>query len=402
MRILIVISSMDPAQGGPPRIALSHAIALARRGHEPVITSLSPPAKVDVTLRKWIEVCKTRGVDIPIQLFPHTGLQQLGYSRAFNQFVRREIAHCDVVHLHGVWEHCLAFAGKQAGKHRVPLVVTPHGMLDHWSRSRSAMKKAVSSSVFGTWKVLGLAQGLHFGTEDEQREAGDLNLPGRPFVIPNGVFIEDLKGAPAAAEGLPRGGPMRILFFSRMHPKKGVLHLVEGFHAAVKAGRDVTLRICAIAQDLEYERQVQACVDEAGLQERVTLSVSATGEHATDPFDGIDVFTLPSFEEGFSMAIIEAMGKGLPILISDRCHMDFVQEKSLGVVTPPTAAGVYDGIARLIDIGPQRRMAMGQAARLWVEQHCTWERVAERLEAAYSDLSATQVKTLCQGSDSSR
>ncbi len=86
------------------------------------------------------------------------------------------------------------------------------------------------------------------------------------------------------------------------------------------------------------------------------------------------------------MAIIEAMAYGLPVVITDTCHMGVVSEIDAGEVVPATVEGIAHGLDRMIRAGSTRRAKMGAQGRDWVLANCTWERVAEQLEAMYEEL----------------
>jgi glycosyltransferase involved in cell wall biosynthesis len=381
---------MHPRQGGPPRVAVGHALQLKHRGHEPEVLSIVLPGDEPEVRRAWRELEEAR---VPLHLSPGVAPLAIGRSPKFNAFIDRHLRAFDAMHIHGTWEHCLAYAGKAAHRAGVPYVLTPHGMLDRWSRARSALKKAVASRVLGTRTMMRWADGAQFGTPEERDEAADLGMAWRPFILPHGIVAQRFVRSPG--EGIAplydefprlRGRSPLLLFYSRMHPKKGVDLLLDAMGRLAGEHPDVGLLVAAIAQDGSYEARMRERADREDLRERVAITTSYTGKRGIIPINASEVFVLPSHQEGFSMAIVEAMAYGLAMVITDRCHMGLVSEVGAGEVVPATVDGIAQGLDRVIRAGPRGRAEMGAQGREWVLAHCAWERIGEKLESMYEEL----------------
>ena len=117
-----------------------------------------------------------------------------------------------------------------------------------------------------------------------------------------------------------------------------------------------------------------------------TLTTSYTGERGIIPINASDVFVLPSHQEGFSIAVAEALAYGLAMVITDTCHLEVVSEIGAGEVVPATVDGITQGLERVIRAGPEGRAQMGARGREWVLTHCTWERIGEQIESMYEEL----------------
>ena len=363
MRVLLVTKDMHPREGGPPRIVEGHALGLKQRGHEPEVLAVMLPGDEEAVRREWREL---EAAGIPLHLFPAISPVVIGRSPKFNAFIDKHVAEFDVVHIQCVWEHCLAYAGKAAYRAGVPFVLTPHGMLDRWCRARSSWKKAAASRVFGTRTMMRYADGAQFGTPGERDEAADIGIPWRPFIVPNGIVAGRFERAPGVGveplyEEFPhlRGRSPLMLFYSRMHPKKGIDLLLEAMARLAPNHPDAGLLVQVIEQDKAYESRMRERAARADLRDRVAISTLFTGERGIIPFNAADLFVLPSHQEGFSMAIIEAMAYGLPVVITDKCHMGVVSEIDAGEVIPATVDGVAGGLDRMIRAGSARRAQQG-------------------------------------------
>jgi glycosyltransferase involved in cell wall biosynthesis len=105
------------------------------------------------------------------------------------------------------------------------------------------------------------------------------------------------------------------------------------------------------------------------------------------------MFVLPSFQEGDSMAVKEAMGAGLPVIITPACHLDAVTEIGAGLVVAPTVDSVAGAITALARSEPMR-LAMGAAGRDFIAREYTWPNLGRQfLEIAQDVVLKTRTST---------
>ena len=118
----------------------------------------------------------------------------------------------------------------------------------------------------------------------------------------------------------------------------------------------------------------------SGWPDRVTCVGHVAGERARQVWAAADAFVLPSYSEGFSMAILEALACSLPCLITTACHFPELAEAGGGIVVEPTRDGVTRRAPR-----PARAVARasgggsGGAGGALVERDYTWDQQADRL-----------------------
>jgi glycosyltransferase involved in cell wall biosynthesis len=388
--VLLLAADMDPRQGGPPKVVYGSACALARAGVSVEIATTGAVETADATRAAWPLLAE---LGIPLQVFPRTGPATLGYSAGMDRFLTREVRRFDAVHVHGVWEQCFARATRRARAAGVRTFVSPHGMLDRWQLRQSRLKKQVALRLFGTGAMLSRADAVLYGTRHEADEARTLALPSPALVMPNGVEPEPLADRAAVTAKLHARFPqMRswsrtVLFLSRLHPKKGLDLLVEAFARTRQTHPGAGLLAVAIPQDAEYEATLRKRIGEIG-PERIVLVTDLVGPEARTALAAADVFCLPSHQEGLSIAILEAMGAGLPVLITTECHLDELEERGAAKVVPDTVAGLTAGLAALLDLDRESLAAMGRRGASIVASEYSWERIAADLAALYAGESA--------------
>jgi glycosyltransferase involved in cell wall biosynthesis len=204
-----------------------------------------------------------------------------------------------------------------------------------------------------------------------------LGIKAPAAVIPNGIEPNEIYPLPPAGTfraTLPSlGDHPYILFLSRLHYKKGLDYLAEAFKIVAPQLPDVHLVVAG--PDGGAQAEFEAVIREAGLTDRVHLTGPIYGERKLAAYVDATVFCLPSRQEGFSIAITEAMACGTPVVISQQCHFPEVAEAGAGIVVDLAAAAVATALITLLqDTGCLERASI--AGRLLVDERFVWSKVA--------------------------
>ncbi|MCA9300139.1 MAG: glycosyltransferase, partial [Phycisphaerales bacterium] len=259
----------------------------------------------------------------------------------------------------------------------VPYVIRPAGMLDPWCLAQKAWKKRLALAL-GYRSMLDHASFIHALNEDEKRLIEPLGFRCPVRVISNGIFASEVADLPMA--GTFRAahdlGPF-VLFLSRLHFKKGLDLLAEAWaqvetdHVLVVAGPDEGA-----------QADFEARVDRLGIRDRVRMVGPLYGRDKFAALVDATCFCLPSRQEGFSLAITEALATGTPCVITEGCHFPEVQEAGAGVVCPLDAGAVGAALSEVL-ADATWRASMGEAARDLVLSRYTWPTIAARLDECY-------------------
>lgn len=317
-----------------------------------------------------------------LPLRPAKGIKRL-LDREAKSTLTGPIRAADFVHLHGVWEPLLWITGQAARRHGVPYVVTPHGMLDPWSLRQRWLKKRLALWL-GYRQMLNGAAFLHTLNADEARLVAPLELRCAVEVIPNGVFVEELEPLPQPGSfyhdhPMLQGRPF-ILFLGRLHYKKGLDYLAQAFE--IVASEDPRACLVVAGPDDGARAGFEKQISRAKLTDRVYLTGSIYGLDKLKALVDAACFCLPSRQEGFSMAIVEAMACGVPVVISDACHFPEVAQVGAGDVVSLDGSAVARSVKRLLGDAPLRDR-MGRAGRELVVSRYTWSRIAQHMIDAY-------------------
>ncbi|HMN97141.1 MAG TPA: glycosyltransferase [Phycisphaerales bacterium] len=390
MRILHVASTLDPAAGGPPVVAARLAAAQAAQGHAVTILTYAPAAggaasergagtSAPASPRALLEGIPG-GADVRVALAHPRALEGLRGAGAAAA-ARPLVGESDVVHLHGVWYPIVRVAAREAKRAGIPYVLAPHGMLDPWSLSQKALKKRVALAL-AFRRVLDQASWLHMLNHDEVRLAAPLGLRSATEIVPNGIFPDEVAELPprgrfrATVPGL--GDAPFVLFLSRLHFKKGLDLLAEAFAILGRARPDVHLVVAG--PDDGAQAELVAQVARLGVGSHVHLVGPLYAARKFEAFIDAEVFCLPSRQEGFSMAITEALASGRPVVITPECHFPDVESGRAGRIVPLEPARIAAALEGLLG-DPEEAQAMGRRGRELVLSTYTWPAIAERTVA---------------------
>ncbi|HBS29822.1 MAG TPA: hypothetical protein DEB06_10330 [Phycisphaerales bacterium] len=384
MKVVHVIRSMDPAAGGPPVVAARLGAAQALMGHEVVIVAYDEPGATDRMTKSY---AGAPGFDrVRMVSIPRGGRAERLLARGARRVLKHEVPGAGAVHLHGVWDPILLAAASAARQGGVPYALTPHGMLDPWSLGQTLSKqiKKRAALALAYRAMLNRAGFIHALNADEARLLEPLRLRAPRQVFPNGIFIEEFASLPAPGsfrQARPElGNDPFVLFLSRLHFKKGLDYLVEAF--ALLRTRHPRVRLVIAGPDDGYRATLESLIARQNAADRVHLVGPLYGPEKLSALVDASVFCLPSRQEGFSMAITEAMACRLPVVVSDQCHFPEVAEVGAGRVVRCDPKGVAAALEEVFSDETARRR-MGEAGRRLVEERFTWARIAAGMVEAY-------------------
>ncbi|MBW8784648.1 MAG: glycosyltransferase [Novosphingobium sp.] len=296
------------------------------------------------------------------------GPAQIGFSPGLANALAT--ADLDCLHLHGIWmfpsRAGLAWV-RRTGR---PYFISPHGMLDAWILARGRWKKALARAGYerAGWRA---ATALHALTA---REAADIRREsgrGDSLVIPN--------AGPQVTQVAREPGPPHVVYIGRIHAKKNLAALVEGWaRATLPAGARLTI---AGWGDPAAIAALETAVVAAG--DGVDFIGPVFGASKQELLESARFVVLPSVSEGLPMAVLEAWAAGVPAIMTQACNLPegFAAGAAIECGTDPAAlAGALER-ALTRDAGAWRTMS--QAARALAAGRFSAAAVAAQWGEAY-------------------
>ncbi len=174
-----------------------------------------------------------------------------------------------------------------------------------------------------------------------------------------------------------------VLFMSRIHFKKGLDLLVPAF---AKAGVPESVLVIAGPDTDGYAATVDALVKERGLSDRVIFAGMLKGAERIAALADADLFVLPSRQENFGIAVVEALAAGCPVIVSDQVNIhQEITAAGVGGVVPLDIPALAAEIRKWMSDPELRTKAAGHA-RGYVRQNYDWNEIARRWVQEYASL----------------
>jgi glycosyltransferase involved in cell wall biosynthesis len=277
-----------------------------------------------------------------------------------------------------------SYACQIAKRLNKPVVFTAHGTLEPWALAHSGWKKRVAGLAFQNRDLDGAAC-IHVHSRSEVAGIRTYGLKQPVAIIPNGVDATFL-GLLPLRERFERAYPQAVgkrivLFMGRLHKKKGIELLLCAWPRLASRFNDWVLVVAG--PDRGFETPARRLIQELNLAQSVILTGDLQGETKREALGAADVFVLPSFSEGFSMAVLEAMAAGLPVLITPGCNFREATAAGAAIEVEATVESTEAGLRRLLSLGDAERQKMGRSARALIASRYTWDRVAEQTLELY-------------------
>ena len=347
MKILHVISSIDPRHGG-------------------VTEALRQLAELSVKLGSTVEVAT---LDAPDQKFLGEfsfPIHALGPGKTHFQYCPRlkewlfgHINAFDVVVVHALWQYHTVAVRQAALHHSVPYVIYTHGMLDPYFKVAHPLKHA-KKWLFWPWadyRVLRDANAVLFTTEEERL------LARKSFWLYSAKEVVVNLGTtrPAGDPLVQREAFYKLypglrdkniaLFLGRIHPKKGCDLAIQAFSKVLAQDENWCL-VMAGPDQMDWRADLGKLSQRLGVADRVIWTGMLQGEAKWGALRAAKFFFLPSHQENFGVVVAESLACGTPVLISNKINIwREVQEAGAGLVAADTETGATELLKNWITVG---------------------------------------------------
>ncbi len=388
MKILMTIPAVGPVYGGTSKAVLELSQALGQRGIEldVVTTNLNGDRPLDVPTDTWVTAENYR-----IRYFTNARGAKYVMNGGLIGWLRENLDAYDLIHHNTLFAPMISAAAWICRKRGKPYVMTPHGMLDTWALKYKAWKKTPYFRVIEK-PLLDRASGIQTITSTETAQVGKLGIRATPFLVPNGVHTEAYTG-PATGdlflETFPEmKGKRIILFLSRIDPKKGLDRFIPAFAKVRKDHPDAAF-VIAGPDLVNYKPTVEGFLAEHGCADAAMFPGMLGGDLKRSALAAAELYVLPSYSEGMSMSVLEAMACGLPCLFTTGCGFPEAAAADAARIVEPEIDAFARALGDLL-AHPGAARVMGDRARTFIEDQYTWRRAAEKMHAAYGTMLAAK------------
>lgn len=360
---LHVVQSLEPLQGGGlGKAALDLHQAFRQEG---IVSRLATTTGSSYK-ESWPNVTQ----------WQRQGPDPLFFSLGLYKSAHHLIKDTDFVHFHGFYTSLSWIIGHETRKGGRKQINHPHGFFEPYILQRSRWKKRLAHLLFETknmrhanlWRALTLK-------EADQIRAQGITAP--IVVAPNGIHLSEFDAPVPVLEKTKH----RILFLARLHPKKGLTLLIPAWAMVSKRFPDWEL-IIAGPDELGHKSEIKDLVTQCGVADSVNFIGPVLGRDKISLLHSADLFVLPSFSEGFSVGILEAMACKVPVLATDACNFPELQSHGGGWLCSPTQESLTKALETALRDLESESQDRGISARKLVEESYTWPAIVNTLASA--------------------
>jgi glycosyltransferase involved in cell wall biosynthesis len=294
------------------------------------------------------------------------------------------------VHVHGIWEHSTAAATSRARASKKPYVISAHGMLERWALANKRAKKVLYAALIERANLQS-ADCLHALTQAEAQDYRNFGLLNPIAVIPNGVNIPAHLSPDLFLERFPDlRGKRLVLFLGRIHFKKGLDLLAHAWAHIAPKSLDTHL-VLAGPDSEDTQDTLSRQLTALGLSQRVTFTGMLSQDVKWSALAASECFVLPSYSEGLSVSVLEAMSAGLPVIVTKQCNLPEVEEHNCGWVIDTQVDELVDALKDLLHASSREIADMGANGRHLVSRRYSWPVIGEQMSRVYRWLNGGSV-----------
>jgi glycosyltransferase involved in cell wall biosynthesis len=376
MKLLHVITTMDPATGGTCQGIRNQANWFMKHGHVFEVVCLNDPDSAFLS-----------GENFQIHALGQ-GRGQWRYHPKLLPWLNKNLPRFDAVIMNGLWQYS-SYALFKAARHpnMPPYFIFPHGMLDPWFQ-RDPERRIKSLRNWCYWKVIEHrvvrhAEALLFTSAEEMRLARTTFHPYQPkreinvglgIPQPPPYRAEMKKSLMEKCPGLKE--KTYFLFLGRIHPKKGVDLLIKAYFALWRSSGDTRnsqfpkLVIAGPDWETPYGKQMQELASQICPPDSVFWPRMLAGDAKWGAIYNCEALVLFSHQENFGIAVVEALACEKPVLISNQVNIwREIEEDKAGLIGDDTLKGAEEIFWRWESLSPENRTAMKRAAKSSYENH---------------------------------
>lgn len=378
MNILHVVYSLVPHRykGGIPKAVYELARAQAQLGHRVTVYTTNYNSNQRFELTEANRFLVSEGVEIHYFKAYKAGVL---FSPELFKALKRHAAGFDVLHTHNVFHPLNQYAGRVGKRFGLPVFFHIHGSLDPGVVQKGFLKRMKKKIFLALFEVprLRKAAGIFAISPDEAGQIRQL-LPRVPVhLLPNGTVLPAI--SPKAEDKL-----VKLVFIGRVHPKKGLHHLLTALPEVVTQAPAIHLYIGGDReQNPEYSRQLDSLIKEYGLEKHVSWLGFLDETHKYACLAEADIFCHLSHSEGMTLAIMESMGSGVATVIGQGWNVGEAVHRNALITCDPTQTQSVSAILVQLIRDREARLTLGQNGRDYVAQYHDWGRIAQTSVAVY-------------------
>lgn len=279
----------------------------------------------------------------------------------------------DVVHLNCCWMPQIACVARwtRSWRPNCRIAITPHGMLEPWIIRRNYLTKKLPAIWLYQRATIQQADVVIATAQSELEHVLQLGWTDKVAIAPNGIDVESIQMKREWRR------PKRLLFMSRLHPKKGLEMLFDALKSCT-ADWEVQLAGDGERQYVEHLKAIAPpCVRFLG---------PVYGADKWQLIQESDLVVLPSFSENYGLIVAEALASGTPVITTTGTPWGAIEKYDCGWWVAPETASICAALEQASKMSESEMEQMGRQARRLAEQECGSAKMAEELAGIFNKI----------------
>ena len=315
----------------------------------------------------------TRDKYVTVECFPRVRLPFIK-----NEIIEKLIDNkdsIDLVHFHLIFNIDKNIIANSLKKYGVPFIITSHGT---YSKPHASTGKRLIAKYLYEKQYLNLAKEIHTLTREEGTGLQQYGYNGKSFVAYNGINISELKKERNSNFFADRdyNNKIKFIWLGVLRDDKNIKSLIE---AVAYLDNEVKKQIVIIIVGPDWKGNLskykQLAID-LHCSENFDFLGPLYNQDKFDALESSDIYVMPSFSEGFSLAMIEAMSCAKPLLITPGCGLNYISNRTFSVNCEPYSQDLTRGITEIL-IKKDDWIQMGIESKLIVEEKLSWDKVTK-------------------------
>jgi glycosyltransferase involved in cell wall biosynthesis len=320
-----------------------------------------------------------RDEHVTVECFPRARLP-IGRHEIIERLIAQKDS-IDIVHFHMIWffdKNVIAKALKKAG---IPFVITTHGT---YTAPHAYTGKRKFARVLYELDYLNMATEVHVLTREEGTGLQKYGYKGNSFVVPNGVAFDEIptERPTNVFDAKPYRDMIKAIWVGVLRDDKNLRTLIRSVAMLPQWIRD-QLVVVMVGPDYRGNKaKYEALATSLGVRDNFDFVGPKYEQEKFDALESADFFIMPSFTEGMSLAVLDALACAKPGVMTMGCGMNYYLDQDFFVPCEPYAQDIARGIEALL----ARRedwQAMGDRAHALCLDRFNWTSIAGEMAQHY-------------------
>ncbi len=313
-------------------------------------------------------VCEELGIEY--YQYRNIGPKKIAFSPKafFNIFCLIFMKKNIVIHLHNAWNAFPLYIWFLRIFFDFKIIISARGAFFDWSLQQGKMRKKIAWIIFQK-NLLKRSSIIHVTSIQEKRALYNLGIKKNITLIPNGIqYPNNLKEEKNLRFIKSDDSVLKILFISRIHPKKGLDILLNSLKSN-KISYKIELSIAGEFASKDYEQHIKNIIKSIDKNVTINLIGHVDVETTSSLYASADIFILPSYSENFGIVVAEALSHGLPVITTIYTPWSEIEDFSAGYIIDCNTDQLIMALNKFQESDTNKKLRMSYQAKALIKKY---------------------------------